>query len=214
MKNLPVLDIQKISKQLNSIAEDSYKWNLFYTSHPTENLNTINNKNSKNSTPSITENNAKNNNTNLVENMQITQNSNQNSPQNIQQNNNTANQSFFDKSIDYLYDVVENSWSDIRELIRIQKIEGDNKDDFLLSPQQEWFLRENIRLHLINAKLALLMYQGDVFNNELDLLQQKIFRYFDNNNSQVKNSLQVLQELKNTPFIKLPNLESEQVLNN
>ena len=58
------------------------------------------------------------------------------------------------------------------------------------------------------------MYQGDVFNNELDLLQQKIFRYFDNNNSQVKNSLQVLQELKNTPFIKLPNLESEQVLNN
>ena len=146
--------------------------------------------------------------------MQSTQNSNQNSPQNIQQNNNTANQSFFDKSIDYLYDVVENSWSDIRELIRIQKIEGDNKDDFLLSPQQEWFLRENIRLHLINAKLALLMYQGDVFNNELDLLQQKIFRYFDNNNSQVKNSLQVLQELKNTPFIKLPNLESEQVLNN
>ena len=218
LKNLPVLDIQKISKQLNSIAEDSYKWNLFYTSHPTENLNTINNKNSKNSTPSITENNAKKNNTNLVENMQITQNSNQNSPQNIQQNiqknNNTANQSFFDKSIDYLYDVVENSWSDIRELIRIQKIEGDNKDDFLLSPQQEWFLRENIRLHLINAKLALLMYQGDVFNNELDLLQQKIFRYFDNNNSQVKNSLQVLQELKNTPFIKLPNLESEQVLNN
>ena len=214
LKNLPVLDIQKISKQLNSIAEDSYKWNLFYTSHPTENLNTINNKNSKNSTPSITENNAKNNNTNLVENMQSMQNSNQNSPQNIQQNNNTANQSFFDKSIDYLYDVVENSWSDIRELIRIQKIEGDNKDDFLLSPQQEWFLRENIRLHLINAKLALLMYQGDVFNSELDLLQQKIFRYFDNNNSQVKNSLQVLQELKNTPFIKLPNLESEQVLNN
>ena len=44
MKNLPVLDIQKISKQLNSIAEDSYKWNLFYTSHPTENLNTINNQ--------------------------------------------------------------------------------------------------------------------------------------------------------------------------
>lgn len=214
LKNLPVLDIQKISKQLNSIAEDSYKWNLFYTSHPTENLNTINNKNSKNSTPSITENNAKKNNTNLVENMQSTQNSNQNSPQNIQQNNNTANQSFFDKSIDYLYDVVENSWSDIRELIRIQKIEGDNKDDFLLSPQQEWFLRENIRLHLINAKLALLMYQGDVFNSELDLLQQKILRYFDNNNSQVKNSLQVLQELKNTPFIKLPNLESEQVLNN
>ena len=69
LKNLPVLDIQKISKQLNSIAEDSYKWNLFYTSHPTENLNTINNKNSKNSPPSITENNAKKNNTNLVENM-------------------------------------------------------------------------------------------------------------------------------------------------
>ena len=139
--------------------------------------------------------------------MQSTQNSNQNSPQNIQQNiqqnNNTANQSFFDKSIDYLYDVVENSWSDIRELIRIQKIEGDNKDDFLLSPQQEWFLRENIRLHLINAKLALLMYQGDVFNSELDLLQQKIFRYFDNNNSQVKNSLQVLQELKDIRQISI-----------
>lgn len=186
LKKLPVLDIQKISQQLNLIADDSHKWNLFSTSRPVENLNTINNKKPEKNT------------TNLVENVTSKQNS---------------NQSFFDKSIDYLYNIIENSWSDIRELIRIQKIEGDNKDDFLLSPQQEWFLRENIRLHLLNAKLALLMYQGEVFNSELNLLQQKIVRYFDNNNDQVKNSLQVLQELKNTPFIKLPNLESEQILN-
>lgn len=194
LKKLPILDIQKISQQLNYIAEDSYKWNLFSTSRPIETLNSINANNSKK---------------NIVNLVEKTQN---NAPQNSQNNANNS-QSFWDKTMDYIYDVVENSWSDIRELIRIQKIEGDNKDDFLLSPQQEWFLRENIRLHLLNAKLALLMYQGEVFNNELNLLHQKITRYFDNNNDKVKNSLQLLQELKNTPFIKLPDLESEKILN-
>jgi len=44
--------------------------------------------------------------------------------------------------------------AELRQLVRIQKVEG--AEAVLLSPTQAYFLRENLKLRLLNARIALL----------------------------------------------------------
>jgi uroporphyrin-3 C-methyltransferase len=49
----------------------------------------------------------------------------------------------------------------------------------LLSPKQEFFLRENLKMHLVSARLALLSRDEDSFRQELKTAQLWTARYFD-----------------------------------
>ena len=48
----------------------------------------------------------------------------------------------------------DNIWSEIRSLVRITPI--DHPEAMLVAPEQAFFLRENLKLRLLNARLALL----------------------------------------------------------
>ena len=68
-------------------------------------------------------------------------------------------------------------WAEVRGLVRVTRI--DNPEAVLVSPEQAWFLRENLKLRLLNARLALLSRQFDTAQNDLRDAQATLDRYFD-----------------------------------
>jgi uroporphyrin-3 C-methyltransferase len=66
---------------------------------------------------------------------------------------------------------------EIKQLVRIQKME--NADPALLSPPQEFFLRENLKLRLVNARLSLLARDEAAYRNDLRFAASWLERYFD-----------------------------------
>lgn len=68
-------------------------------------------------------------------------------------------------------------WNEFHQLVRIERIEQRNPA--LLSPSQSFFLRENLKLRLLNARLALLQRDGKTFREEIRQAQELLDRYFD-----------------------------------
>ena len=96
-------------------------------------------------------------------------------------------------------------WSEVRALIRIQRFDRD--EPALLAPQQVFFLRENLKLRLLNARLALLAHDQWVLRNELKQARQWIERYFDPHDKLVQIAQDTLRQLSASEItIELPNL--------
>ncbi len=68
-------------------------------------------------------------------------------------------------------------WSEIKSLVRVTRI--DQPEAMLVAPEQAFFLRENLKLRLLNARLALLSRQFDTAQSDLRDAQSAIDRYFD-----------------------------------
>ena len=66
---------------------------------------------------------------------------------------------------------------DAQSLLRVSRI--DRPEAALLAPEQSYFLRENIKLKLLNARLALLSRQTDAARSDLARVQTSLSRYFD-----------------------------------
>ena len=68
-------------------------------------------------------------------------------------------------------------WAEIRSLVRVTPV--DHPDAALLAPEQAFFVRENLKLRLLNARLALLSRQFGTAQADLLNAQSMIDRYFD-----------------------------------
>jgi len=66
---------------------------------------------------------------------------------------------------------------ELKQLVRIQNMEG--ADPALLSPPQAFFLRENLRLRLLNARLALLARDESAYRSDVKVAASWLERYFD-----------------------------------
>jgi uroporphyrin-3 C-methyltransferase len=66
---------------------------------------------------------------------------------------------------------------ELKQLVRIQKMEG--ADPALLSPPQAFFLRENLKLRLLNARLALLARDETAYRSDVKIASGWLERYFD-----------------------------------
>ena len=75
----------------------------------------------------------------------------------------------------------ERGWTAVREeaedLVRVSRI--DHPDAILLAPEQAYFLRENLKLKLLNARLALLSRQWDAARADLAASGAAVNKYFD-----------------------------------
>jgi uroporphyrin-3 C-methyltransferase len=71
----------------------------------------------------------------------------------------------------------ERVWDEIRALVRVTRI--DHPEAALVAPEQVWFLRENLKLRLLNARLALLSRQFDTAQADLRDAVVALDRYFD-----------------------------------
>lgn len=68
-------------------------------------------------------------------------------------------------------------WLEVKSLVRVTRI--DQPDAMLLAPEQAFFLKENLKLRLLNARLALLSRQFETAQADLKLAQASLERYFD-----------------------------------
>jgi uroporphyrin-3 C-methyltransferase len=83
--------------------------------------------------------------------------------------------------------------SEMKQLVRIQKVEGT--EAVLLSPSQAFFLRENLKLRLLNARLALLARDETTYRNDLKLASTWLARYFDVRSKDVASASATLKQL-------------------
>jgi len=84
-------------------------------------------------------------------------------------------------------------WQDARELVRI---ENTHKSELpLLSPTQTFFLRENLKLRLLSARLALLARDETSFKHDIKAAQDWIKLYFDGKAADSAQALNTLQKL-------------------
>ena len=96
-------------------------------------------------------------------------------------------------------------WREIRQLVRVQNLEST--DVPLLSPNQTFFLRENLRLRLLTARLALLRYDEATYKTDLKAAREWLNRYFDTANRNVRNDDAVLGQLIDSSIsIKIPDI--------
>jgi len=77
----------------------------------------------------------------------------------------------------YLSRLGSEVWKELRQLVVVRKVEAPEPP--LLLPQQSWFLRENLKLRLLNARLALLTRDEAGYREDLRVAQAWIQRYFD-----------------------------------
>lgn len=96
-------------------------------------------------------------------------------------------------------------WNEIRQLVRIQRL--DDSDQGLLTPEQSYFLRENLKLRLLNARLALLQRNEPLFKNDLKVTSDWLARYFDTRQKGVAQAVATLAQLSSAAVnVELPTL--------
>ena len=71
----------------------------------------------------------------------------------------------------------DDAWDQFKQLVRIRDI--DNAEPVLLNPTQAFFLRENLKLRLLNARIALLQRNEGLFRQDVIAASQWLTRYFD-----------------------------------
>ncbi len=84
-------------------------------------------------------------------------------------------------------------WQELRQLIRIEDTRQQELP--LLSPEQSFFLRENVKLRLLTAKLALMTRDQAGFRRELKTVQTWLGRYCDNTASSTQRVLEEVKKL-------------------
>jgi uncharacterized protein HemX len=84
-------------------------------------------------------------------------------------------------------------WGELRQLVVVRKL--NEPEPPLLPPSQAYFLRENLRLRLLNARLTLLTRDEAGYREDLRAAQAWIGRYFDPQSRQTTDALAQLKEL-------------------
>jgi uroporphyrin-3 C-methyltransferase/uroporphyrinogen III methyltransferase/synthase len=96
-------------------------------------------------------------------------------------------------------------WDDIRQLIRVRTV--DNPDALMLSPTESYFVRENLKLRLLNARLALLSRNEGTFRDDLNTAQQMLVKYFDTKARSTQAAQALLRQVQaNNVTIDVPDL--------
>lgn len=96
-------------------------------------------------------------------------------------------------------------WLEVKQLVRIENT--GLTQIVLLPPKQEFFLRENLKMRLISARLALLSRDEDSFRQELKTAQIWTKRYFDVKSQEGSRMLSELGTLATASIdIELPDI--------
>jgi uroporphyrin-3 C-methyltransferase len=100
---------------------------------------------------------------------------------------------------------LRDAWGEVKALIRVEVSERAAAP--LVPPEQQYFLRENLRLRLLTARVALLSHDDQSFKSDVTAASAWIKRYFDTRNKGVQAIAATLTQLAATPMpTELPDL--------
>jgi uroporphyrin-3 C-methyltransferase len=83
---------------------------------------------------------------------------------------------------------------EFRNLVRVSRVE--DPDAALLSPEQSFFLRENLKLRLLNARLGLLSRQAESARADLATAATAMTHYFDAGSRKTQTAQALLQQVQ------------------
>ncbi len=93
-----------------------------------------------------------------------------------------------------------------RGLVRVSRI--DQPEAVLLAPDQEFFLRENLKLKLLNARLGVLARQFDSARTDVAAATAALNKYFDPASRRTQNAATMLQQMQtHLKAAELPRLD-------
>ncbi len=84
-------------------------------------------------------------------------------------------------------------WGEVKQLVVVRQMSSPEPP--LLPPTQAWFLKENLRLRLLNARLSLLARDEAGYREDLRAAQNWLRRYFDVRSKQTADALAQLKQL-------------------
>ena len=97
------------------------------------------------------------------------------------------------------------TWNEMKQLIRVREMSGS--EPVVLPPTQTFFLRENLKLRLLNARIALMQRNEAAFRADLLAAQQWIGKHYDVRARPAMNAVALLKGLSsNALTIELPTL--------
>ena len=98
-------------------------------------------------------------------------------------------------------------WGEAKTLVRIENTQ--KRELPLLSPTQTFFLRENLKLRLLSARLALLARDEASFRHDLQAAQEWVARYYDTKSTQGDLAVTTLQKLRESSIsIEIPEISA------
>jgi len=83
---------------------------------------------------------------------------------------------------------------ELRSLVRVSRIE--DPDAALLSPEQSFFVRENLKLRLLNARLGLVSRQVESARADMGTAALAVGRYFDAGSRKTQTAVALLQQVQ------------------
>jgi len=96
-------------------------------------------------------------------------------------------------------------WQEAKNLVRIENTHQDEMP--LLSPTQSFFLRENLKLRLLSARLALLSRDEASFKYDIKMAQEWVKLYFDVKAGDGAQAISTLQKLNASSIsIEMPDV--------
>ena len=96
-------------------------------------------------------------------------------------------------------------WSELRQLVVVSRV--GPAEPPLLPPVQAYFLRENLKLRLLNARLSLLTRDEAGYREDLRVAQAWLQRYFDPRARQTVAALAQLRQLASSAVsLELPSI--------
>lgn len=98
-------------------------------------------------------------------------------------------------------------WQDLNNLIRLERI--DRREPPLLAPDQSFYLRENIKLRLLTARIALLQHDETTYLSDLNTVKDWLNSHFDTRDPLTRNALSLIAKLTaNSIVVPIPNISA------
>ena len=111
------------------------------------------------------------------------------------------------ESASKLHNLGRDVLSELKDIVQIRRL--DQGEPALLAPEQEYFLRQNLKLRLLSARLSLLNRDETNFTADITASERLLARYFNERDSSVaaaRQEIAKLSRLKVSP--SLPGLEA------
>jgi len=102
-------------------------------------------------------------------------------------------------AVDTLARFSAEAWREFKSLVRIRRL--DHPELPLLPPSQRYFLRENLKLRLLSARMSLLQRDESTFRNDLAEAREWARSYFNARDEATRAMLASLDEMRKVPVL-------------
>ncbi|MCL2874873.1 MAG: uroporphyrinogen-III C-methyltransferase [Betaproteobacteria bacterium] len=95
----------------------------------------------------------------------------------------------------FISSLASDIWAELRSLVKFERLDTET-EPVLLAPEQSAFLRENVKMRLLTARLAMLARDGHTYVTDLERACNWIERFFDMRSEEVKAIVAELRTLE------------------